>query len=34
MNIFFDSSAWAKRYLEEPGSSQAEEIGLKADAAN
>ena len=32
MNIFFDSSAWAKRYLEEPGSSQAEEIGLKADA--
>ena len=32
MNVFFDSSAWAKRYIEESGSGQVEEISLKADA--
>ncbi len=31
MNVFFDSSAWAKRYLEESGSDQTEEICLKSD---
>ena len=31
MNVFFDSSSLAKRYLEEEGSSAVEEICAKAD---
>jgi predicted nucleic acid-binding protein len=31
MNIFFDSSAWAKRYIAEKGSDEIESICLKAE---
>ena len=31
MNIFFDSSALVKRYLEEPGSDKVEKLCAKAD---
>jgi len=31
MNVFFDSSAWAKRYLEETGSSLVEELCFNAN---
>lgn len=31
MIVFFDSSAWAKRYIEEKGSSEVEKIGFDAD---
>ena len=30
MKIFFDSSAWVKRYIEEKGSQKVVEIGLNA----
>ena len=30
MNVFFDSSAWAERYIEESGSGRREEAGLSA----
>lgn len=31
MNVFFDSSAWVKRYIDEKGSEQVEEIGQEAE---
>ena len=31
MNIFFDSSAWAKRYIEEEGSRTVEELCFEAE---
>jgi predicted nucleic acid-binding protein len=31
MNIFFDSSSWAKRYIAEKGSDEIESICLKAE---
>lgn len=31
MNIFFDSSAWAKRYIAEKGSNEVESICSKAE---
>ena len=34
MKVFLDSSAWAKRYIEEPGSAQVEDICLKAEDVN
>jgi uncharacterized protein len=32
MRVFFDSSAFAKRYIEEPGSDKVEEISSRATA--
>lgn len=31
MNVFFDSSAWVKRYIDEKGSEQVEETGQQAE---